>query len=216
MTTDVLVEDATVSAASMVIAPAVEPGEMAHVLPALYEHLTRCATAPVARETPIAVPGWRPSPGATDITLGAHEPYAAVIEAKVYQLGWCLWDMVKIASLIRGGKAEAGYLVVAATSTKFAKRPGFGEVLGSQSTIDTQQLFTTYAADWLDLLRGGSGRPVSLPARLETRLLVRQPLQHVAGWEIRVVRVVVLDDGDSVKFTSESWPCGHPRLASPL
>jgi hypothetical protein len=118
----------------------------------------------------------------------------------------------KLRPFSMAGKPRAGYLIVVATSTKFAKRPGFGEVLEDRSAIVTQDLFLTYKADWLDLLRGGPGRPVQLPAHIDTRLLVSEPLENVPGWEIRAIKVVVPEDAGYVKFVNESWPAGHPRL----
>jgi hypothetical protein len=174
----------------------------------LKRHLTGLAED-VRCEATIPVPNWLPSPGRTDIVIGK----TAANEVKVWELGWCLWDMVKVASLVERGIADHGYLVVVASEEKFARRPGFGELLGDHPEIATRDLFTTYRADWLELLRGGSGRPVKLPATMRTTLLARQPLEHKAGWEIRAIKVSVPADAGWVKFVSEAWPEGHPRLA---
>ncbi len=122
--------------------------------------------------------------------------------------------MVKVASLVESRIAEEGYLVVVASEWKFAQRPGFGEMLGDHSEIATGDLFTTYQRDWLDLLRGGSGRPVKLPAAMQTTLLARAPLEHMPSWEVRAVKVSVPADTGWVKFVTEAWPEGHPRLAA--
>ena len=111
--------------------------------------------------------------------------------------------------------AEAGYLVVAATTQKFGRPSEFGTVLNGQANIATADLFSTYAGDWLDLLRHGSGRPVTLPGRIGTEVLVQTPLRNAPGWEIRAVKVLVPQEPGQLVFASESWPVGHPRLAEP-
>jgi hypothetical protein len=215
MSTDEIVRLAAVASAAMVIAPDHEPGEMRHVIPALMNHLTG-VVADLRREVTIPVPNWLPSPGRTDIVVGEPSPYSAVIEVKVWEVGWCLWDPLKVASLVERGIAEEGYLVVVASEGKFAQRPGFGEMLDDHTEIVTRDLFTTYRSDWLELLRGGSGRPVKLPGTLRATLLGRRPLEHKAGWEIRAVKVSVPADAGWVEFVSEAWPEGHPRLAGDL
>jgi len=215
VTTDELIREATARSAKLRIAPKLEPGELAHLVPALKRHLDALASTDVRTELSIAVPQWLPSAGATDIVLGATPPYQAVVEVKVYELGWCLWDLAKVASMIHGNMADAGYLIVSATTAKFAKPSEFGQVLRDSPGIVTADLFWTYAADWLDLLRGGAGRPVRLPARLQTELLVRERLHNVPGWEIRAIKVVIPPEPGEVRFASEAWPIGHPRLAEP-
>jgi hypothetical protein len=219
MTTDEIVRTAVIATADVCFAPAPEPGEKKHITPAIFGHLTALAED-VRLEVGITVPNWLPSPGSTDVTIGKGEPYRALIEVKVWQLGWCLWDMVKVASLVQAGKAEAGYLVVVATRSKFAKRPGFGEILDEHAAIATADLFTTYKADWLDLLGGGSGRPVRLPARLQTHRLTTQPLEHAPVWEIRAIKVSIPPDAGDVKSTTSSSRTGElartPRSDSRL
>jgi hypothetical protein len=181
--------------------------ERADLIPALTDALDLLCRGDVAVEQAIPVPGWQPSPGATDIALRHGRPFRAVIEAKVYKLDWCLWDMVKVASLVAHGSAEAGYLVVAAPTQRFATLQDMAELFQGTTTLDTVDLFTRYERAWIDLLGGGSARPMSLPGRLRTHLIASHKLTALPKWELRTLRVCPLRSKE-VQFVG-GWPIGH-------
>lgn len=52
---------------------------------------------------------------------------------------------------------------------------------------------------WRWLLGGGRARPVALPGRLRTRLLVAAPTLRIAGYEVRCLQVQS-DDGQAPRL----------------
>jgi hypothetical protein len=166
-----------------------EPGEKADLEPAFLVALARYTSLPVRPGNTLVVPGWNPSPGPTDVSVGVDNALDAVVELKVCRLDWCLWDMLKVASLVFNRVATAGYLVVVATGKRFDQRDDFGELFTGNHTLKTGDLFDRYRDAWLDLLKGGAGRPHTLPADLRTEMVMTFPLVHCAGWQMRVMRV---------------------------
>jgi hypothetical protein len=194
-----LIKAAAQVAAITIDAP--EPAELAHVTPTFVAALTGL-TGGVAAEDHLKVPGWDPSPGRTDVTIRTGDVIDAAIEVKAYKLHWCLWDALKVASLVAGGTAAEGYVPAAASTTRFAKPADFAEVMSGSRELETRTLIRDYRVAWAELLDGGAARPMLIPARLRTDVVCARPFTYSPSWEVRVVRVrpigteqVVFEDG---------------------
>lgn len=145
-------------------------------------------------ERRVHVPGWDPQPGAVDILVrGEDGGLATVIETKfkagndIYE---CLWDFAKVLSLTRGDDAPAGYLVVGTTRAgwdRHATRELFSD--GSHMLVDA---IRQHLAWWDKYILGDStGRPTSVPAVMDVRVVAREVLSlQGVDWELRAVRVV--------------------------
>lgn len=57
----------------------------------------------------------------------------------------------------------------------------------------SREPFQRYARAWIDLLSGGSARPVRVPATIETRLVAVERLDTLPGWELRAPAVEATD-----------------------
>ncbi len=105
---DTIIRATEIAARLEVPPPATQVAEIAHLTPAFKAALMLPQAGHKPYSKKLALPSWSPSPGPVDVVLGDAKPYNAVIEIKVNDLGWCLWDLVKVASLISDGAALTG------------------------------------------------------------------------------------------------------------
>lgn len=166
------------------------------------------------RNVQLEVPGWDPQPGRTDWV--AREPeadaLAAFAELKVEKIEEALWDLLKVACILEQAPAAlSGYLVIAATPRRwqraevadlFTRNPA---AVGGEQEWDTSVLIATWRSSWRYLLDGGRARPVTVPARIRTRLVAAAPLEKIDGYELRCIRVEPIRGAGHASFT-DGWP----------
>ena len=168
----------------------------------------------------LAVPGWDPAPGHTDLVLGlpgdAHP--TAIAELKVLDVEDTLWDAVKLASIVEhDSRIDRAYLIVATTPARWGKAEVAPLYAPSDSAApdgvrewDTRDLFERWKRVWRHLLGGGSGRPRDLPGHLRTRFVAAQPVEAFVGYEVRCIAVEPVGAGTRLRFGSDGWPVATP------
>lgn len=142
------------------------------------------------------IPGWDRRLGDFDlkIRLPDEERPSVVVEAKVDDVGHTLWDLFKLTTVPRIHGAVAGYLVVAARRSSWARG---GEVFAlydpEQGTPrrSVARMLVEWNKTWRELTgpNGGVARPTALPAFVETRFIGASAVRAFPDYEIRCIRV---------------------------
>jgi hypothetical protein len=163
----------------------------------------------------LSVPGWEPVPGRLDLSLTAPAGSRLLFELKVNHVDQALWDLVKLLSLTESTPAGRGYLAVAAP-TRTWERTGdcvglFTPSAGAREW-NAGWMFHTWWKAWCDLLDGGRGRPLRVPALVRTALVAQVALPTApGGYELRVTSVAPVEDAGWLVFDGD-WPHGvRPR-----
>jgi len=122
-----------------------------------------------------------------------------VAELKVEKTDEVLWDLYKVIDALCAGAeaghgAEAGYLVVAATNEQWKRTSNYcTEIFSAAPPRCSRQLFQDNKKAWLDLLMGGSARPLRIPAQVTISPIATSHVK-IRGREgsLRCVRVAAL------------------------
>jgi hypothetical protein len=163
----------------------------------------------------VSFPSWEPPGtkgrlGAVDVVAGAAPGFQAFFELKWAhskdELGWTLWDIYKLAAG-RGHFGVCAYAVVGAPVSYWVDHGVDCSALYCDGSWTSEELFRRYERAWRDLLAGGSARPWWVPAAISTRLIAACELKIEPRWELRVLRIDVLDDA-RLRFVGD-WPEGH-------
>jgi hypothetical protein len=146
--------------------------------------------------------------GGVDLAIGEPPVYHGVAELKWADsprtLGEPLWDLLKLATMLRGGKAEAAFLIVGAPVDLW-ERADAGTLLRI-GEWQTNELFVRFRAEWEWLLVEGKWRPLRLPASGAIRLVDEVPVHSTeADWLLCLARVWS-EGEDWIEMNSEGWP----------
>ena len=131
-----------------------------------------------------------------------------------------LWDAYKMIDALNVKSVEAAYLLVGASTKDWHARYR-NCTQGSKTTElfepgarehQSDELFRANAHAWYDLLWGGSGRPLRVPARIRT-VRVENAEMHIDGTlgQLRCVRVEAASERwleFSPAWYSGDWPLG--------
>jgi hypothetical protein len=162
----------------------------------------------------INFPEWN-NVGGVDLTVSAEPAESGLLlaaEEKWGKLDEEVWDLFKMALITTHGNVDGAFLVSGVSATQLES--GFcADILdtGRHSTLELCR--RRYASggrrfvwDWM--LEGGyDDSPARVPAEIDTRLVVRAPVEAAAA-EVRVVRVSVSEGGEPVSFIG-GWPNGE-------
>jgi hypothetical protein len=127
-----------------------------------------------------------------EVTLGDQRRPSLLIEAKVDDVDQTLWDLFKLTSALREGRALAGYLVVAAPADCWAGERDCVDLFAespTHRTWDSRRMLTGWKRAWADLLKGGTARPTRLPEQLKTLFVGRSDIAALPGYQFRCVSV---------------------------
>jgi hypothetical protein len=158
----------------------------------------------------VRVPNWDRSMGGYDvvISLPGEAKRTLVVETKIDNVDETLWDLFKVIAAQSEGGIERGYLVVAATETKWALTRDCAELFSPSDVSrvwESTEMFERWSDAWANLLEGGSARPLRVPRRVRTRFLARAQIQAYPGYEVRCIGASAVEDGHWIEFDGD-WP----------
>lgn len=158
-----------------------------------------------------AIPNWDRRLGGFDlrVRLEAGLRGEALVETKVDDVEHTLWDLFKVAAGLTMPDVEAGYLVLARLRHRW--NDGDCAALFAEGDGPTRwvsaAMFGDWRSAWADLTgpRGGSARPLTVPAEIETHLIGTAPASGFDGYAIRAVAVRLIRGAGDLEFDG-SWP----------
>lgn len=165
--------------------------------------------------------GWDPLPGAIDVHVqdSRHGCLHLVAELKVDAIEQQLWDALKLATalLTTGPRIYRGYLIAAATPTRFGEgqlNELFDGPVGHWCRHDATELLKRNASAWRHELKHGRGRPQWIPRAIFVNLLDTWKLEHWPGDQLRLVAIEICDP-HRVEMIDGCWPAalGYPSVA---
>jgi hypothetical protein len=161
---------------------------------------------------------WVRQPGGVDLAvLDEYGQGWLLMEMKVDDLDQSLWDVFKLASLLRHEHVERAFLVYEAATPVFEGATACARLFrGAETRASVIELISLWPKAWSDLLDGGYGNH-PLGAVADLKLVVRQavPLVHYPGHEIRLVEVIAA--GEALEpFGEDGWPARLPTSIRPL
>jgi len=154
----------------------------------------------------LAIPGWDPQPGETDIVVTLPDGGGRVLaEAKVDDIDQMLWDIFKMASASRIDGVRAVYLLGAAPpvrspglrSARWAGSRACAELFDPENggrVWESADMLRVWDAAWTALLKGGRGRPARVPAQVRVEFVGSSPVPAFPGYEARCIEVRVEGD----------------------
>ena len=176
-----------------------------------------CSTGgSAAARVALAVPGWDPEPGGTDLVLGLlGDPQPTIVaELKVLDVDETLWDLAKLLSIVeQDATIVRAYLIVATTPKRWRGAevadlyaPPGPEARDGVREWETRRLFETWKRSWKYLLEGGRARPRDVPGGVRTRFLGAHPVPTFPEYELRCIAVESIADAPRLRFGEDGWP----------
>lgn len=144
---------------------------------------------------------WDPLPGALDLYeyLPGDRALRWAAEVKLEEVGQTLWDLLKLATLLKRSSVEAAYLIVAASSSAWAKTGNCCELFPCEQHQERRHSVADLMADnkraWQGQLKRDTGEPQVAPtAVVVTSILAGIPMHGYPDLELRVSRVDIADE----------------------
>lgn len=140
-------------------------------------------------------------------TLPGEASPSILIEDKVDDIKWTLWDLLKLAAGLKIVGVEAAYLVGAAWPKRWASDHPCVALFSAEPTArtwDSRWMLRTWATAWEELLRpgkGGPARPTVIPAAVETVFLGRATSQAFPSHEIRALAIRRSPDVEEIQLS---------------
>lgn len=160
------------------------------------EHLAPGASFQQTGHSTTSIPTWDRKLGDFDlkVTLPGEEQPSIFIEAKVDDISDTLWDLFKLTAVPLLSGAVAGYLVVAATHSRWETGGDCFELYAPNPRIQrwsAGKLFLSWDKAWKELTgpRGGKARPLSVPGHIETTFIGATDVVVFPDHEVRCIRV---------------------------
>lgn len=165
-------------------------------------------------EKTLPLDDWDPTPGGVDVIVdGPGTGYQLFAELKWCQskreLGWTLWDVYKMAASQEQYRPGGCYAVVGAPDAYWGDSSIDCSDLFADGRWNSLELFRRNWWAWLDLLHGGSARPLRVPTEVATTLVTHVKLQTTPPWSVRLLKVSA-GSKDELPFR-RSWPVGVVR-----
>lgn len=177
----------------------------------------RFGEAMVGHERRFPIPDWNPRPGAIDLFL-RHAPdgdLRVVVEAKVGDVNWCLWDMWKMVSARQLPGVEDAYLVVAAPRRHWKSGADCVDLFPAKPSTprrwDSLEMTQLWHNAWQELLLGGSGRPSRVAKTIEVEFVGCHDIPAFPGFELRSIAVTAVPDDGWLDFDGD-WPIGYQPI----
>jgi hypothetical protein len=157
----------------------------------------------------VELPSWDRKLGGFDLTIHPNPDsrQIALLEAKVDDVDQMLWDIHKLASGLELTNVSCAYMVVAREEHKWSEGDCaelFAELSGPRRW-GSIQMFERWSGAWRSALSGGSARPTSVQAELETEFLGRARVDAFPSYEIRCAAVRLVDGSGTLAFDGD-WP----------
>jgi hypothetical protein len=157
----------------------------------------------------VSVPNWQPKMGGFDlrVRLSDQPEGEALVETKVWDVEQTLWDLFKLAAGLTMPGVGAAYLVLARHGHRWQDGECvelFAEGAGPRRWT-SGTFFEDWKAAWTELLGGGTARPLSAPAEIETAFIASAPAVGFPPYEIRAVAVRLVPGADVLPFDG-NWP----------
>jgi hypothetical protein len=156
----------------------------------------------------VQVPGWDRPLGGFDLRITrSGSTSVALVEVKIDNVDQTLWDFFKLAAALTEQDVESAYLLVARLAGSWAH----GDCTrlfdpDSSTRWRAAAMFEAWAGAWRSLLRGGSARPLSVPAEVATEFIaakeIRRPFE---SYELRAVAVRLVEGAARLHFDGD-WP----------
>ena len=137
------------------------------------------------------LPNWDPVPGWFDVAgLNESEQVVAVAELKLDDVDQTLWDIFKVAAALEIPSVEAGYVIACAPPSRWASNAEVVELFDDTGEYEwlSRYFFDAYARSWAHLLKGGKGRPTTVPDTSWMKPIARASVRNFAD-ELRAVRI---------------------------
>lgn len=159
-------------------------------------------------ESTLPLTGWCHPPRGIDVAATDPAGGRWIGELKLRKTDEILWDLLKVADGLRVDGISGGFLLVGAVAA-VKRRRGMCLELLEQGTIehDVLALFRTNQRAWLDLLQGGSARPVEIPRIIRTQVLADPPIELDAS-AARLLLIAVDPDWSRTIEMNPDWWCG--------
>lgn len=129
-------------------------------------------------------------------------------ELKLRKSDEALWDVFKMIDAVVSCDVSGAYVIVGAGDRAWAQRGACQELfVRDLSRYASSSLFSDNPTAWLGLLKGGSGRPTTVPRTISTRLIAQEPLfiDEVTG----SLRCIAVRSGDDERLAFKPrWCCG--------
>lgn len=170
-------------------------------------------TATATGHSPLRdLPGWHGRINRCDLELTLPEETRPTLyaEAKVDDVDQTLWDLFKLASAQAWPWILRGYLVVAATESRWASGRDCCALFTAEPEVQvwkSKDLIERWSEAWRFLLGpNGHGRPTQVPDRLATRFIAQSPVPAFPGYELRCVAVIRPGDAGVTELDDAGWP----------
>jgi hypothetical protein len=168
-----------------------------------------CGAAPggvtALRNTPCHIAGWDPQPGRVDLALTADNEPTLLGEAKVWDFGDTLWDVVKLLGASQSLRAIS-FMAVLGRARDFDPTKDCAELYepGPAREYDVAATIARWRPAWTATLRGGRGRPRLTPARFRVEPVGVATPPAWPDHELRLVLVEIVGQG-TIEF-HDGWP----------
>jgi hypothetical protein len=158
----------------------------------------------------IPVLDWQRQPGGVDLAVLERGAPRLLMEMKVDHLDQSLWDIFKLASLLRHRRIDSAFLVYEAFRESFTGDHDcaalFRETEVPPAPVGTVDLVRRWPDAWAYLLKGGYGNhPVNAVANLLLSFRGEFALIHHSAREIRLLEVEILGT-ELDRFDKAGWP----------
>lgn len=168
----------------------------------------------VVTEAKLRVPGWTPNLGGFDIGMVTGD--ALVLgetkwaDGNLYE---CMWDLLKLGSVLSLDRIEAGVAVYGAPAKHWQRAEGCSRLFEDREVL-TRNLIWALPREWQINLDGSTAKPEAIPIVLRLRLLTTASCTVLGkSWEIRAVGVT---PGGGDYHLTDGWPeGGRPEVAKP-
>jgi hypothetical protein len=122
------------------------------------------APVEVAKEVRFTIPGWAGDLRGVDVVARHEGALRAVAELKIHSIDQTLWDIYKLVALV--GARVPAYVGIVVKSPRLDMNLDCVEFFDDRvRRHDTRDAFHRNEKAWRDLCKGGTARPIELPAQ---------------------------------------------------